>query len=277
MSEIDLTAILSAAREAAAIGAAIVKRADLKDLELSTKSSAVDLVTKVDREVERAVFSLLKARFPKHQFLGEESATSLANSADYFGPLWVVDPIDGTTNFVHGVPFVGVAIGFTQNAIPMAGCVNAPYLNEEYWGVKGGGAYLNEHKISCSKRESLATALVASGFPYDKSLIAERTGILRAVLESCRDVRRLGAATLDLCGVASGRLDAYYEFDLRPWDIVAGSLIADEAGARVSRIHADPTGSKYPAEFPNYSVLAATPKIFEQLFRIVSRAKSADS
>jgi myo-inositol-1(or 4)-monophosphatase len=204
------------------------------------EKSPIDLVTIADRESEVLVAEALQALFPddlrileeQDGFAGARARRDAVAAADF---AWFVDPLDGTTNFVHGFPLFAVALGLTFRGRVVFGVVHAPALDETYVGGLGHAATLNGKPIRVSTVPTMSRALVATGFPYDRR---ERLDALlepvRRVILAAHDVRRAGAATLDLCGVAAGRFDAFFEEGLSPWDVVAGQAIVEAAGGRVS-------------------------------------------
>lgn len=205
----------------------------------NTKSSLVDVVTAADREAERLVAEALRAARPQDGLLGEEglSAPSLS------GITWVVDPIDGTVNYLYDLPSYAVSIAATvEDGAPgtmadgrraVAGAVYVPALDELFTSHEGGGSQLNGRPIRVSEAEELALSLVATGFGYTVERRTEQAEVVRQLIPRVRDIRRMGAAAVDLCNLAAGRLDAYYERGLAPWDFAAGALIAREAGAAI--------------------------------------------
>lgn len=201
----------------------------------ATKSSAVDVVTAADRETEALIRARIAEARPLDAFLGEESAAGSGSS----GLTWVVDPIDGTVNYLYDIPRWAVSIAVVEGDDPstwtvLAGCVVNPSLGEVYAAARGQGATREGVPVSVGAADSLSTSLVATGFAYDAATRVEQAMAAAGVIGSVRDIRRAGAAALDLCDVASGRLDAYWERGLMPWDFAAGALIAAEAGAVVS-------------------------------------------
>lgn len=210
----------------------VVKRAfDARGSHVTFKGS-VDLVTETDEAVERLIFDAIRVKYPKHVLIGEESVAKGGNEVLGDRPTWIVDPIDGTTNFVHGLPWVGISIAFAVSHNIVMGVVYNPMLDELFTATLGGGARLNGELIRASSTAVLKHALVATGFSYDRreSSIDFHLTKLRAVLLACRDIRRPGSAAMDMCAVACGRLDAYYELGIHIWDIAAASLIVREAG-----------------------------------------------
>jgi myo-inositol-1(or 4)-monophosphatase len=193
----------------------------------------IDLVTEADIAAEGAILGLLAREFPDTPVLAEESR------ADYgeipAGPVWIIDPLDGTTNFAHGFPYFCVSIAYSVDRKTEIGVIYCPVLDELFWAGRGGGAWLNGKRIKVTKTDKLIECLVATGFPYDIPTNLERViAQLHRVLPAVRDVRRGGAAALDLAFVACGRLDGFWEVDLKPWDTAAGQLLVEEAGGLVT-------------------------------------------
>lgn len=227
-----------------------------------------ELVTDTDIAVDTLIAEGLDKHFPDESRLTEELAPD-RDDVDMHGSLWIVDPIDGTVNFAHGLPHVAVSIAFARQGRVEVGVVHAPFLNETFSAIRGEGAYLNGTRLRTSHASSLARSLVATGFPYNRD---SRTPLLRrlsAILMHCQDVRRNGSAALDLCNVACGRLDAYYE-SVSPWDFAAGLLIAREAGARTGHLYACPKG--IPDELYGENILVSAPDIYAELERLLRRA-----
>lgn len=209
----------------------------------ATKSSIVDVVTAADQEAERLVTEGLRAARPDDGLLGEEGASHEGTS----GITWVIDPIDGTVNYLYGLPSYAVSIaatvpneGWGATAEPgamadgrraIAGAVYVPVTDELFTATEGGGAFLNGRAIGVTEETDLARALVATGFGYTVERRTEQAEVVRQLIPQVRDIRRMGAAAVDLCWLAAGRLDAYYERGLQPWDYAAGALVAREAGA----------------------------------------------
>jgi myo-inositol-1(or 4)-monophosphatase len=218
------------------------------------------MVTEYDRMSESLIVDGLLAARPDDAIIGEEGA----NRAGTSGVQWLIDPIDGTTNFLYGLPGYAVSIAAQDGDGLLAGVVYVPALDETFHAGRGGGAFLDERRIHCSGGTVLATALVATGFSYDPGLRVRQTSALTAVIGRIRDVRRFGSAAVDLCHVACGRVDAYYERGLGPWDLAAGELIAREAGAVVS-------GFDGSAPTPG-NVVAATPGIHRPLLELLAEA-----
>lgn len=224
---------------------------------VQTKSSSVDLVTEVDRDLERFIVDALVAAFPDDSILGEEGATRTGSS----GYRWVVDPIDGTTNYVYGFPQVGVSIALVDgDDRAVAGAVADIARGRCASAAKGLGATLDGLPVSVRRPASLGESLIATGFSYDSANRADQAHCLTFVLPRVRDIRRGGSAALDLCSVATGAVDAYYEQHVKLWDVAAGLLIAAEAGA-------------ITATLPYGTVVAASPTIADELMELLLRSE----
>ncbi|MCF8085968.1 MAG: inositol monophosphatase [Desulfohalobiaceae bacterium] len=197
----------------------------------------VDLVTETDVAVEKDLGARLGAILPEAGFLAEETASG----GDLEGTTWIVDPLDGTTNFAHGLPFVAVSVALWSEGEVVLGVIHLPRLGETFSAVKGGGARLNNQSIGVSATEDPESSLVATGFPYDIHTRAEEeVQRLKRVLVQTRGIRRMGAAAVDLAYTACGCFEAYYEVGLKPWDTAAGWLLTREAGGRVTTFEGDP-------------------------------------
>lgn len=208
-----------------------------KDKRIEHKGSEFDLVTNADKEVEEKVFSIIKEHFPDHDFLGEEEIGQSRVKSDY---LWVVDPIDGTTNYAHNFPHFAVSIALYLKDKPLVGVVLDPFKNEMFWAQSEKGAFLNENPISVSNIETLNKSLLATGFPAIRENGSKKNlEYFERFLKIVQAIRRPGAASLDLCYVACGRLDGFWELGLSPWDVAAGVLIIKEAGGNVTNIDSD--------------------------------------
>ena len=193
----------------------------------ATKSSPVDVVTEVDRAAEQMIFDRILAARPGDGFLGEEGAAAESTT----GVTWVVDPIDGTVNFLYGLPAYAVSIAASVDGEVVAGVVVNVALEEVYTAVRGEGAFLGGRRLRVGTPGPLSQRLVGTGFNYVAEVKVKQTVAVSAMLHEVRDIRRVGAAALDLCAVAAGRLDAFVEEGLNPWDVAAGGLVAEEAGA----------------------------------------------
>ena len=231
-----------------------------------------ELVTDVDLAVDTQISRRLEASFPGEARLSEELAPDrevLSSEA----PLWVVDPIDGTVNFAHGLHHVAVSIAWAVAGRVRLGVVHAPFLGETFTALAGQGAHCNGRPIQASRRGSLERSLVGTGFPYRRDSRPPLMRRLTAVLERCQDVRRNGSAALDLCDVACGRLDAYYE-SVSPWDFAAGWLIAREAGAHTGHLYPRPEG--FPEDLYGENLLVASPGIHRELGELLRRADAGE-
>jgi myo-inositol-1(or 4)-monophosphatase len=222
-------------------------RAGRSDLGVDAKSTPTDVVTEVDRASERWLVEQLAQLRPDDAVLGEEGAAREGGS----GVRWVLDPIDGTVNFLYGLRPYAVSVAAEVDGVVVAGCVHDPTVDETFTAARGGGAYRDGVRLGGSwPAPSLDTAVVATGFGYDAGLRAAQGRVLAGVLPRVGNVRRLGSAALDLCYVAAGRLDGYFEFGLKHWDSAAGLLVATEAGAVVSGLRGRPPGALTVAASP---------------------------
>ncbi len=194
-----------------------------------TKSTATDVVTEVDTWAEGEIVASIRAERPRDGFLGEEGTDEQGTS----GVRWVIDPVDGTTNLLYDLPGYSVSIGAELDGVGVAGAVFDPIRNELYSGGKDQGATRNGEHIQTSGKTELSSALIATGFGYEQDRRRHQAETLVTVMPEIRDIRRFGGAALDLCAVACGRVDAYFELGIQPWDACAGALIASEAGAFV--------------------------------------------
>lgn len=222
----------------------------------------IDLVTEVDLASEEIIRRVILAAFPDHQILGEEGGQQGNSSAQ----LWVVDPLDGTRSFAHGFPFVSVCIALEIEGQVEVGVVYDPLRDELFEALRGKGALLNGIPIGVSQADDLSQALLASGFPYQLAEINQDAffGLMRQYIVGSGGFRRAGSAALDLCYVACGRLDGYWEFFLKPWDAAAGALIAKEAGAAVTKLD----GSDFSIYTPEF--LACSPQIHSAMIDVAT-------
>jgi myo-inositol-1(or 4)-monophosphatase len=249
--------MLNIAVRAARKAGSIINRAALGGEGLKIKAKqANDFVTQVDQAAEEAIIGIVRHAYPEHGFLAEESGRT-EGKADY---VWIIDPLDGTTNFIHGFPQYCVSIGVQHRGSLTHAVIYDPTKNELFTASKGGGAFLNDRRIRVSKCLKLQDALVGTGFPFKElgrmDLYLKQ---LRNLMTNSSGVRRAGAAALDLAYVACGRLDAFWELGLSPWDMAAGALLIQEAGGLVGDL-------KGEADYlERGEVAAATPKVFPQL------------
>lgn len=190
-----------------------------------------DLVSYVDKEAEKMIVDRLSLILPEADFITEEG-TAATSGKEY---TWIIDPLDGTTNFIHGLPIFSVSIGLRYREEIVLGVVYEVNFNECFYAAKGHGAFCNGKKISVSPAKTLGDSLIGTGFPYSAfGEIDNYLSVLRILMEKCHGLRRMGSAAVDLCYVACGRLDGFFEYDLKPYDVAAGVIIIQEAGGRVS-------------------------------------------
>jgi myo-inositol-1(or 4)-monophosphatase len=245
---------------------AVVRAGDLqlaalgRDIRIDKKGT-IDLVTEVDVAIERMFRALIAERFPDHQVLGEEMGGSPTVPA---GPCWVFDPIDGTTNFAHGLPIFCASLALEVGGVAQIAAIYDPTRKELFTAERGGGAFLNGRAIRVSEAGTLVDAMLVTGFPYDvHQRVTEIVGLFGEFVGRARAVRRLGSAAIDLCYVAAGRLDGFWESDLKPWDIAGGSLVVAEAGGRVTRMDGQPFSSR------SNQVLATNGIIHDAMLRVI--------
>jgi myo-inositol-1(or 4)-monophosphatase len=249
--------MLNIAVRAARKAGSIINRASLDGSSLNVRSKrANDFVTQVDGAAEQAVMEIVRKSYPDHGFIAEESGETAAD-AEY---LWIIDPLDGTTNFIHGFPQYCVSVAVQHKGSLAHAVVYDPTRNELFTASKGGGAFLNDRRMRVSKCQKLDDALVGTGFPFKElERIDLYTRQLKRLMRTSSGVRRAGAAALDLAYVACGRLDAFWELGLAKWDMAAGALLIAEAGGLI----ADVTGEQDFMQTGD--VIAATPKVFPAL------------
>lgn len=228
-----------------------------------------ELVTQADVAVEDLITSRIRSAFPDHRILAEESAPDSAGLSEETGPLWIIDPIDGTVNFAHDHYQVAVSIAFAQGGELQAAVVYNPFIDELYEASRGGGALLNGRAIRPSTKTEMRRALVATGFPYTKDDMAPLLKRVNHVLMHCADLRRLGSAAMDICWVAAGRIDAYYE-NLSVWDFAGAQLIAREAGALYGHFQPVPEGVN--PVFHDRAILVTNPALFEPMRELLQAA-----
>jgi myo-inositol-1(or 4)-monophosphatase len=229
--------------------------------------SPVNLVTETDRRCESLIVGGLRREFPDHQIVAEESAASPPGA----GPCWYVDPLDGTINFVHGIPHCSVSIALAVDAEVRVAVVYDPCRQEVFDAERGAGARLNGSPITVSSTEGLGAALLVTGFPYDRREHARfYLSYFEAFMLQCQDVRRFGSAALDLCYVAAGRFDGFWEWKLHPWDTAAGWLVVEEADGRVT----DFDGATYDPWGPR--ILATNARIHDEAMAILAQLPRDD-
>ncbi|MBI2708323.1 MAG: inositol monophosphatase [Actinobacteria bacterium] len=255
---------LLAARAAAEAAAGLREVAGGADLVFETKSTSTDLVTEWDVRTERLLVDTILSARPGDGVAAEEGSTRASGT----GVRWLLDPIDGTTNFVYGVPGWNVSVAAEVDGRVLAGAVADVVHDELFSAAEGLGATCNGRPIRCRPDPVLASALIATGFGYDADRRRRQAEVLARVLPEVRDIRRVGAAAVDLCWVACGRVDGYYERGLQPWDHAAGALVAREAGARVGGLDGDTVPD-------DGTIVAAAPGLFGPLRDLLRRAGAA--
>lgn len=254
-----LNIAVKAARDA---GKIIVRAQDEVKALTIIKKGRNDFVSQVDKSAEECIIYHIKKNYPNHRILAEESGLTNADNKEEY--TWIIDPLDGTTNFLHGLPHYCVSIGIQHNNKLQHAVVYDPNLDELYTATKGAGAQLNGKRLRVSAANKLEDALLGTGFPFrEYDDVEQYLSLLKRIMPNCRGLRRAGAAALDLAYVAAGRLDAFFEYNLKPWDIAAGALLVTEAGGWVSDLNSD----KDCLETGN--VLAGSPKIFQAMKQII--------
>jgi myo-inositol-1(or 4)-monophosphatase len=261
-----MTDIIDFARSAATrAGDLIVKERSQQSLQRDFKGGH-ELVTQADLKADALISELIAAAYPEHLILSEELAPEIGDVAALEEDLWIVDPIDGTVNYAHGHCQSAVSIAHVRDREIVAGVVYNPFTAEMFWATAGGGAFLNDSPIRVGEESDPRRAIIATGFPYEKSSLEPMLTRVAAILRECADIRRLGAASLDICWVAAGRLDGYYE-SLNLWDFAAAQLIAREAGARYGHFRDIPAG--VDPQFHCDNILVANPALFPRLRAIL--------
>lgn len=238
-----LTKAMQWAKEAGDVTLRYFRNPELKS---ETKQNDFDVLTEADKAAEGVIIDNIRREFPSHSILSEESGTTAGLDSEW---VWVIDPLDGTTNFKQGLPVYSISIALQHNGETVAGVVYAPYLGEMFHAAKGSGAFLNGHRLHCSENDRLSTMVVATGMPYDRDRHPDNNldNIARVSMQ-VRGIRRMGSAAIDLAYTAAGYFDAYWELNLNLWDIAAGALMVQEAGGKVESIRSD----------RNYSIIAGS-------------------
>jgi myo-inositol-1(or 4)-monophosphatase len=226
---------------------------------ISQKTSSFDLVTTADKESQKIIVCALSSRHPGIAVIGEEGA-----KIEKHAKVFYVDPLDGTLNFVHKIPFFAVSIGYWENGEALIGVVFDPIRKNLFYAKKGEGAFLNRKRIKVSSPKSLGNALLVTGWPYNKDRHHEAVRDVKSVL-NFTEVRALGSAALELCYIATGTLDGYWEYSLSPWDLAAGVLIAKEAGAVIST----PSGEEF--DLFKGDILAIAPSLFQEFIALIKK------
>ncbi|HNB82686.1 MAG TPA: inositol monophosphatase family protein [Chitinophagaceae bacterium] len=256
MNEIMKNTMLRAIHQ----GADILQHYFEGSFEIQSKESLNNLVTEVDKKSEDAIIEIIRSDFPEHFILSEEVG-ELSTGSNY---KWIIDPIDGTVNFAHGIPICCISIGLEVDGIIEMGAVFNPFMRELFFAEKGKGAFLNNKPLQVSQNQNIESACLVTGFPYKwASIDIDPIPVFERFIRKGLPVRRLGSAALDLCWVAAGRFDGFWEYNLNPWDIAAGYLIVEEAGGRISNFKGEPY-SVYHKE-----TLATNGKIHEQMLELI--------
>jgi myo-inositol-1(or 4)-monophosphatase len=230
-----------------------------------TNKGELDLVTESDLASERLIIDRIKSHYPRHAILAEESGASEPNDRERDSDWrWIIDPLDGTTNYAHGYPCFCVSIGLEHQGRMELGVVYDPMRDEMFTAERGQGAALNERRIRVSTAPNLATALLCTGFPYDVRERSEFARHFTNFIMAARGVRRDGAAALDLAYVAAGRFDGFWEEGLKPWDVAAGALLVEEAGGRMSKY------SGAPADIYSPPILASNGVVHEEMMQVLN-------
>ena len=256
--------MLNIAVKAARAAGSVINRAalDLEVLKVGSKGPN-DFVSEVDRNAEAVIIETLLAAYPGHGILAEESGREHGSRDSEF--VWIIDPLDGTTNFLHGFPVYAVSIALAYRNQVQQAVVYDPTRNDLFYASKGRGAFLNDRRLRVSKRTRLSDSLIGTGFPFRKGDNFKRyVKMFEQVMQSCAGLRRPGAAALDLCYVAAGYYDGFFETGLNPWDVAAGSLIITEAGGLIGNFTGD---SDYLFQ---REVVAGNPKVYGQLVQILA-------
>ncbi|MBL7764862.1 MAG: inositol monophosphatase [Chitinophagaceae bacterium] len=241
-------------------GADVLKHFFEGTFEVHSKDTLNNLVTEVDKKAEDAIIDVIKSEFPEHFILSEEVG-ELSTTSNY---KWIIDPIDGTVNFAHGIPICCVSIGLERDGEMQMGVVFNPFMNELFFAERGKGAFLNNRKLTVSKNNQIESACLVTGFPYRwVDVGTDPIAVFERFIRLGLPVRRLGSAAIDLCWVAAGRFDGFWEYNLNPWDIAAGYLIIEEAGGRISNF----SGDKYSVY--DKQTLATNGHIHEQMLEVI--------
>lgn len=256
-----MTDIAEVAKEAARRASNYLKE-NFNKSKIAFKSSSFDLVTNCDIESQKIIISTIKESFPEHDFLGEEDINRGAIDSSN---LWIIDPIDGTNNFAHGIPHFSISIAYCEYGKVKVGIVIDPFREEVFWSIEGEGAWLNDKPISVSSAEDLTSSIIATGFYYDRGSMMKRTldSIKRLFEAQIQGLRRNGSAALDIAWVACGRFDGFFEYQLSVWDFAAGLLIAKEAGGVIT----DSSGKDLGLN--NKSIAVSNPKIYKDFLEVV--------
>jgi myo-inositol-1(or 4)-monophosphatase len=257
-----------AIKAARAAGTAIVRSLNRLDSVPVVEKQRYDFASEVDRAAEAEAVREIRRAFPDHAILAEEGGASGSDRARF---TWVIDPLDGTSNYLRGFPHYAVSIAQLDRGEAVLGVVYDPVRDEMFLAARGSGATLNERKVRIGQRLGLEGALIATGLPYrQRPHLAAQLGMIRALLGEAEDIRRTGSAALDLCYVACGRLDGFFEIGLKPWDVAAGALIVREAGGRVTDFRGE------PGFMESGNVVAANLKVGDAMLAAIKPELSAE-
>ncbi|MGZ8216949.1 inositol monophosphatase family protein [Methylomagnum sp.] len=250
-----------AVRAARAAGDIIVRAMDRVDLLNISPKGRNDFVSDVDRNAEREIIYTLQKAYPSHAFIGEESGLTGAAKAEY---VWVIDPLDGTTNFLHGFPQFAVSIALFHKGKVDKGVIYDPVKQELFTGARGAGAMLNNRRLRVTKQTGMVGSLLGTGIPFkDQSYLDAYLGMLKSLLKDAAGIRRAGSAALDLAYIAAGRLDGFWEIGLKRWDMAAGVLLIQEAGGLVTDLEG---GDKF---FETGGIVAANPRLHQAMIGLI--------
>ncbi|MFT3804297.1 MAG: inositol monophosphatase family protein [Burkholderiaceae bacterium] len=267
--------LVVATKAARRAGRIITRAADDIDTVKVTRKQQNDFVTEVDRVSEQEIIDNLLSAYPDHAILAEESGITMGPRAgdrpadlSQAEHIWIIDPLDGTTNFIHGLPQYAISIALMERGVITQGLVYDPNRDELFTATKGRGAFLNDRRIRVSRRTRIDEALIGTGFPYRKlDQLDAYMAMMKVMIERTAGLRRPGAAALDLAYVAAGRYDGFFEMGLAPWDLAAGSLLVAEAGGMVADFDGE---ARYLA---SGDIVAATPKVFGMMLPLLANAR----
>jgi myo-inositol-1(or 4)-monophosphatase len=254
--------ILNVATKAAREAGKIINRAsqDVGSLKIQTKDYN-DFVSEVDRGAEQAIIDVLKSAYPTHGFLGEESGETNSDAES----IWIIDPLDGTTNFLHNFPAYCISIALQEKGVLTQSVIYDPVRNDLFTATKGRGAFLNDRRIRVTNRSKLQESLISTGFPFkDYSYLDTYLDIFKDMIKKTSGIRRPGSAALDLAYVAAGYSDGFFEINLSPWDIAAGALLVQEAGGIVGDFEGNESWLK------SGNIVAGNPKVFGQMLQVIA-------
>ena len=269
------------AMEWATFAEEVVRKAGQKIIDLKANSNievtykgAGELVTSADLASDRIIRHAISSLYPQHGILSEENSDGIRTGNIFEGPLWIIDPLDGTVNYARNLPHFAISAAVAVDGVVWAGAVHAPELGITYVGVRGEGAFCNGEKLQVHRFETLTEAVIGTGFPHDKDKVLPALARVNILSTHCRDIRRLAAPAIDICYVASGKLDAHTE-SLSPWDVAAAGLIAREAGAITGHVGEVPYD--VPPDLFGEEFICANPGIYEELLNLLRSPKSLKS